>query len=231
MAASVASRATCRKAGSRASTRSSPVRGIRRPHPRPHGSQPHLHRPHPQHRHDLDRRRAQLGLHRPHPALDGRAARSAQGHAVSRLRRARLRGSGRHQRRQLRPLLRAHARDGRIGAHDPPARGHAARRSRSTSTTGAASSPTSSSSTPRSSRSSITSSSIMDGPAGSRRRGLRGARGAQRRARLLPRQQRRRNALQGARALAELRPHGRRCSACSRATNSPTSFRPSARST
>ena len=39
---------------------------------------------------------------------------------------ARLRGSGRHQGRQLRPLLRAHARDGRVGAHDPPADRHAA---------------------------------------------------------------------------------------------------------
>ena len=34
---------------------------------------------------------------------------------------------GRDQGRQLRPLLRPHAGDGRVGAHDPPARGHAAR--------------------------------------------------------------------------------------------------------
>jgi len=32
---------------------------------RPHGPQPHLHRPHAQRRRDLDRRRGQLGLHRP----------------------------------------------------------------------------------------------------------------------------------------------------------------------
>ena len=83
-------------------------------------------------------RGARLRLHGPDAALDGRAARPAQGHALPRLRRARLRGARRHQGRQLRPLLRAHARDGRVGAHDPPARGHAARRARSTWTTGAA---------------------------------------------------------------------------------------------
>ena len=37
----------------------------------------------------------------------GVAARLAQGHALPRVRRARFRGAGRHQRRQLRPLLRA----------------------------------------------------------------------------------------------------------------------------
>ena len=46
----------------------------------------------------------------------GRAARPAQGHALPGLRRARLRRAGGHQGRQLRPLLRAHARDGRVGA-------------------------------------------------------------------------------------------------------------------
>ena len=141
---------------------------------------------------DLDGRRDQLGLHRPDPALDRRAARPAQGHAVPRLRRARLRGAGRHQRRQLRPLLRADARDGRVGAHDPPARGHAARRARSTSTTAAARSPTSSSST-REIESLINHFKlVMDGPQVPGGRGLHRARGAQRRARLLPRQHRRR---------------------------------------
>ena len=68
----------------------------------------------------------------------GAAARPAQGRALPRLRRARLRRAGGHQRRQLRPLLRAHARDGRVGLHDPPARARCCPRARSTSTTGAA---------------------------------------------------------------------------------------------
>ena len=72
-----------------------PVRGVRRPHPRPDGPQPHLHRPHARRRRDLDRRRDQLGLHRPDPALDRAAARPAQGRALSRVRRARFRGAGR----------------------------------------------------------------------------------------------------------------------------------------
>ena len=64
----------------------------------------------------LHRGRDRLRLHRRDPALDRRPARPAQGHAVPRLRRARLRRAGGHQRRQLRPLLRADARDGRVGA-------------------------------------------------------------------------------------------------------------------
>ena len=72
---------------------------------------------------------------------------------------------------------------------------------------------------------------VMDGPAGAGGRGLRRARVAQRRARLLPRQHRRRHPVQGARARAELRAHGRRAHGCSTATSSPTSCRRSARST
>ena len=63
------------------------------------------------------------------------------------------------------------------------------------------------------------------------RRCLRRARSAERRARLLPRQHRRRHAVQGARARAELRAHGRPCRSCSKAISSPTSSRRSARST
>ena len=136
----------------------------------------------------------QLGLHRPDPALDRRAARPAQGHALPRLRRARLRGAGRHQRRQLRPLLRAHARDGRVGAHDPAAGGHAAATGRSTSTTAAACSRKSSSST-REIESLINHFKlVMDGPQVPAGEVYFGARGAQRRARLLHRQHRRRHA-------------------------------------
>ena len=87
---------------------------------------------------DLDRRRDQLGLHRADPALDRRAARPAQGRAVPGVRRARFRSSGRDQRRQLRPLLRAHAGNGRVGAHDPPADRTCFPAVRSTSTTAAA---------------------------------------------------------------------------------------------
>ena len=68
------------------------------------------------------------GFTGPDPALDRRAARPAQGHALPRLRRARLRRAGRHQGRQLRPLLRAHARDGRVGHMIRQLRGHAAGR-------------------------------------------------------------------------------------------------------
>ena len=105
------------------------IRGFHRPDPRTDGPQPHLHRPHPQHRRDLVGGCGQLGIHRPDPAFDRRAARPAQGHALSRVRRARVRGARRNQRRQLRPVLRADARDGRVGAHDPTADGHAAGRS------------------------------------------------------------------------------------------------------
>ena len=61
----------------------------------------------------------QLWLHGTHPALGRRSARPAQGRALPRVRRARLRGAGRDQRRQLRPVLRAHARDGRVHPDDP----------------------------------------------------------------------------------------------------------------
>ena len=103
----------------------------------------------------------------------GVAARPAQGHALPRLRRARFRRPGRHQRRQLRPLLRAHAGDGRVGVHDPAADGDAARRARSTSTTGAARLPEK-----QLVYTEIESlinhfKLIMDGPAGARGRGLR----------------------------------------------------------
>ena len=128
------------------------VRDVHRPRPRPDGPQPHLHRPHAQRRRDLHRRRGQLGLHRRHPALDRRAARPAPRYAVPRLRRPGLRSAGRHQRRQLRPLLRPHARDGRVGAHDPAAGRHAPRRARSTSTTTASRFPTRRSSTRKSNR-------------------------------------------------------------------------------
>ena len=63
------------------------------------------------------------------------------------------------------------------------------------------------------------------------RRGLLRARGAQRRARLLPRQHRRRHALQGARALARASCTWAARTACSTAASSPTSCPPSARST
>ena len=105
-----------------------PVRGLRRPRARAGRPQPHLHRPHARRRRDQHRRRAELRLHRRDPALHRRAARPAQGHALPRLRRARLRRAGGHQGRQLRPLLRAHARDGRVGVHDAAADGDAARR-------------------------------------------------------------------------------------------------------
>ncbi len=71
------------------------------------------------------RRSDQLGLHRPDPALDRRASRPAQGHALPRLCRTRIRSARRHQGRQLRPVLRAHARARRVAPHDPPADGDA----------------------------------------------------------------------------------------------------------
>ena len=72
---------------------------------------------------------------------------------------------------------------------------------------------------------------VMDGPVVPAGDVYCGARGAERRARLLHGQHRRRHAVQGARALAELRAHGRRAAACSTAASSPTSCPPSARST
>ena len=81
------------------------VRDVHRAHPRAHGPQPDLHRPHARRRRHLDGRSDQLRLHRADPALDRIAARLAQGHALPRVRRARFRGAGRHQGRQLRPLL------------------------------------------------------------------------------------------------------------------------------
>ena len=121
---------------------------------------------------------------------------------------------GGHQGRQLRPLLRAHARDGRVGLHDPPAACemlpegpinvddralHAARQG--------------SSSTREIEALIHHFKLVMDGLAVPAGEVYVRARGAQRRARLLPRQRRRRHALQGARALAELRAHGRRAPA------------------
>ena len=135
-----------------------PVRRLRGARARARGPEPHLHRPHARRGRPLAGRRALLRLHRADAALHGPRHRPAQGHALPRLPRARLRGPRRHQGRQLRPLLRAHARDGRVGAHDPPVRRHARGRARSTSTTAAAPSPRSPSSTARSSRSSTTSS-------------------------------------------------------------------------
>ena len=134
------------------------VRDLHRPHPRPGRPQPHLHRPHAPRRRADARAGHQLRRHRADAALHRAGARHPQGHAVPRLRRPRLRGAHRHPGRQLRPLCRAHARDGRVGAHDPAVRATCCPPARSTSTTRASASPTRGSSTTRSSRSSTTSS-------------------------------------------------------------------------
>jgi NADH-quinone oxidoreductase subunit D len=138
----------------------------------------------------------------------GAAARSAQGRALPRVRRARLRRPRRNQRRQLRSLLRADARDGRVGVHDPAADGHAPGR------------PDQRRRPPlhvprqdaRLQRDRVADQPLQarhGRPRGSGGRSLYGARSAERRARVLPRQHGRRHAVQGPRALAELRPHGR----------------------
>ena len=161
----------------------------------------------------------------------GAAARPAQGHALPRLRRARLRSAGGHQGRQLRPLLRAHARDGRVGAHDPAARATCC-------PTGPINVDDRRCTFPDKQLVYTEIESlinhfklVMDGPAGACRRGLLGARGAERRARLLPGEHRRRHAVQGARALRRASCTWAGCTGCSRAISSPTSSRRSARST
>ena len=64
------------------------------------------------------------GLSRPDASRVRRRLRRAQGFPVSRLRDVRLRRPGRHQRRRLRPLPRAHGRAAPVGAH-PRAGGQA----------------------------------------------------------------------------------------------------------
>ena len=91
---------------------------------RPHAdAQRHLGRPHGRTRRDDARRGDQLRTVGPDAARVGRRLRRAQGFPVPRLRDVRLRRPGRHERRRLRSLPRAH------GGAAPVARASSSRRS------------------------------------------------------------------------------------------------------